>query len=167
MGKSWHGGMNRRQGNHMFIHTQESKERELEVGRGFSSLHILKVSSHKTLQIHNLSKQHYLAVDQVFICMSLWGDICHSNHHTTQPQRGWGWGCESGKAKSQESLELCCFVCFALRRSQGDLRLYHAQEWVCKSCLLASLLFLSVSNKLACQTNALQKNQLSDAKRIC
>lgn len=82
-------------------------------------------------------------------------------------KRGWGWGCESGKAKSQESLELCCFVCFALRRSQGDLRLYHAQEWVCKSCLLASLLFLSVSNKLACQTNALQKNQLSDAKRIC
>jgi hypothetical protein len=84
VGKSWHGGMNRRQGNHMFIHTQESKERELEVGRGFSFLHTLKVSSHKTLQIHNLSKQHYLAVDQVFICMSLWGDICHSNHHTWQ-----------------------------------------------------------------------------------
>lgn len=50
-------------------------------------------------------------------------------------EKGWR-GCESGKAKSPRSLELC-FVCFTTRRSQRDLWQGCAQEWVCKSCLLA------------------------------
>lgn len=65
-----------------------------------------------------------------------------------------GKGCESAKAESRGSLELCCFVCFAMRRSQKDLWRCSTWEWVCMSCLLAWPLSFLVSNQPACQCSS-------------
>lgn len=74
-------------------------------------------------------------------------------------------GCESAKAESRGSLELYCFVCFAVRRSRrtcGGAALRN--ECASLACSLDRFPSWFPTSQLA---SVLQKNQLSDAKLIC
>lgn len=62
------------------------------------------------------------------------------------------------------SIEIRCFVYVATRRSQSNL-VYCPWEWLCMPCLLAWLLCLLVSDKLACWYPL--ENQLLDTQLLC